>query len=393
MNFQPTEEQSKLVESVSDFVDRGLDDAAETSGGPGSDRWRACADFGILGLPFATEYGGLGEDALTTVLALERLGRDCRDLGLIFAMNAQMWGVQAPLARFGSEEHKARFLAPLVDGSVVGAHCMTEPGSGSDAFALRTRAERDGDRYLLNGRKTYVTNAPAADVFLVFATVDPERGFFGVTAFVVERSADGLSVSDPIEKMGLASAPMADVVLEDCAVPVGNRIGEEGNGAAIFRHSMKWERCCILASHAGSMQRQIDASVEHARSREQFGRAIASFQSVSHRIVDMKVRLEAGRLLLYRAAQRLSGGRGAEADAAMAKLVLSESAVETALDAIQTHGGYGYCTEAGLERELRDAVGARIYSGTSDLQREVIAESLGLGGRAPGPRPDRPDGR
>lgn len=381
MDFAWSDEQLRLKDSIVTFAQKALNDglmARDQAGELSPDLWTKCAKFGIQGLAVPAEFGGQGLDALTTVLALEGLGYGCRDNGLIFALNAQMWGVQAPILRFGSSVQKRTYLPKLVSGEWIGAHGMSEPGSGSDAFSLSTRAEPQGDEYVLNGRKTFVSNAVAAQLFLVFATVDRSRGFMGLTAFVVPRGTPGLSVDAPISKMGLKTAPMADVVLEDCRVPAAQRLAEEGNGATIFKHSMGWERNCILASALGTMQRQLETCVRYATTRRQFGRPIASFQAVSHRIVDMKVLLDAARLLVQRAAWLRDRGEQADAESAIAKLYVSESFVQSSLAAIQLHGGYGYSTEFEVERDLRDALASRIYSGTSEMQKEIIARSLGL---------------
>jgi L-prolyl-PCP dehydrogenase len=391
VNFSWSEEQLELVQAFEGFAasELGKDlEERDKSSTFSMEEWKKCADFGVLGLCVPEEYGGAGQDPLTAVLALEALGYGCADTGLVFALNAQMWAVQTPLLRFGSDEQKERYLPALVGGDLIGAHAMTEPGTGSDAFALTTSAVKsDAGDYFLSGQKTFVSNGPVADLFLVFATLGRQRGFFGITAFLVDRADEGATVGNAISKMGLRTSPMSELFLDECRVPEERRLGGEGNGAAIFNHSMNWERCCILAGHVGAMRRQVEACVRHANEREQFGKPISSYQSVSHRIVDMHVRLEAARLLLYKGAWSLTHETNARRDAAMAKLYLSEAAVQSSLDALQLHGGYGYCTEYGFEREVRDALGARIYSGTSALQREVIAESIGLGkrsGRAPG---------
>jgi alkylation response protein AidB-like acyl-CoA dehydrogenase len=256
---------------------------------------------------------------------------------------------------------------------------MTEPDSGSDAFALATSARAEGDAYVLSGCKTFVTNAPIADVFVLFARVGKTQGLFGVTAFLVERSSAGLQVGKPIEKMGLRTSPMAEVVLEGCRVPAGNRLGGEGDGARIFALAMAWERACLLAAAVGAMRRQLDACIAYARTRRQFGSPIAKFQSVANRIVDMQLRLATSRLLLHRVARMSQDDAdGLQLEAATAKLHISESWVASCLDAIQIHGGYGYATESEIERELRDAVASRLYSGTSEIQRNIIADALGL---------------
>jgi alkylation response protein AidB-like acyl-CoA dehydrogenase len=255
---------------------------------------------------------------------------------------------------------------------------MSEPDSGSDAFAMRTRALRRGANYVLDGSKTFVTNAPEADLFLVFATVDHTKGMWGVTAFLIERGTPGLSVGKKIDKMGLTTSPMAEVFLDGCEVSPTQLLGREGQGAAIFNHSMAWERSSILATTVGAMERELEQCIEYARRRTQFGKPIGSFQLVAARIADMKVRLETARALLYRAAWAQTTQRDSTLESAMAKLFISEAAVQTALDAIQVHGGYGYMREYEVERDLRDAVGGRLYSGTSEIQRMIIARQLGL---------------
>ena len=282
-----------------------------------------------------------------------------------------------PVLSFGSDEQKAALIPPLIDGRFVGAHGMSEPGSGSDAFALATRAVRDGDEYVLTGTKTFVSNAPVADIFLVFATVAPERGMWGITAFLIEQGTAGLSVTTPFRKLGLHGSPMSEVVLDECRVPAAARLGAEGQGGRIFTHSMAWERACILASQVGRMARQLDDALAYTGERRQFGRPVRDFQLVAARLADMKVRLEAARLLLYRAAWQHEQGEDARLEAEIAKLFVSEAAVQSALDAIQVHGGYGYMEEYGVEADLRDAVGGTLYSGTSEIQRMMIARHLG----------------
>jgi alkylation response protein AidB-like acyl-CoA dehydrogenase len=289
-----------------------------------------------------------------------------------------MWACETPIVHFGTEEQKSRYLPGLADGSLLGAHGMSEPGSGSDAFALATTAARTGSGYVLNGTKTFVTNAPEADLHVLFATIDRALGFAGITAFLVEKGTPGLSVGRPLSKMGLRTSPMSEVVLEDCEVPDAAVLGEPGGGMAVFNTSMLWERSCILSSAVGAMERQLEQAIAYARERRQFGEPIGSFQAVSHRLVDMKLRLETARLLLYRLAWLLDSGRSATLDSALVKLHLSDSYVRSSLDALQVLGGYGYMTEYELEREVRDAIGSRLYSGTSEIQYNIAARSMGL---------------
>jgi hypothetical protein len=382
MNFSLSEEQLRLREEIVRFARSELNEDVQLRDQEGSFRieeWKKCAAMGIQGLAIPQEFGGSGADPLAIIVAMEALGYGCTDNGLIFSLNAQMWSCETPIVRFGTEEQKRRYLPGLSDGSLIGVQAMSEPDSGSDAFSLTTKAEgRDGG-FVLTGTKTFITNAPVADVFVVFATTDPDSGFAGLSAFLAERDSVGLSVGRPFRKMGVRTSPMAEVVLDGCFIPMGNVLGPLGGGMAIFHHSMVWERSCILASAIGTMERQVERCIAYARERRQFGVPIGKFQAVSHRIVDMKVRLETARLLLYRQGWLMEdGGRPSPLDAAMVKLYVSESFVQSSLDALQVHGGYGYMTEYELERDVRDAIGSRIYSGTSDMQRNVIAQLLGL---------------
>jgi L-prolyl-PCP dehydrogenase len=381
MEFAWTPDQMRLRDAVLEFAHRALQDDVvrrDRVGEFSRELWTLCAEFGIQGLPFPETYGGRGCDVVTTVLAMEALGYACRDSGLLFGIGAQMWSVQMPILRFGTEEQRRRYLPRLCGGTIIGAHGMTEADSGSDAFSLGTTAELRGDRYVLNGAKTFVSNAPVADVFVVFATVDRRKGVLGLTSLLVDRDTPGFRVSRPIEKMGLTTSPMAELVFEDCEIPVENRLGREGRGAAIFDDSMEWERSCILAPFVGTLQRQLETSVRYAKERRQFGKRIGDFQAVSGRLVQMKARLEVGRLLLYRAAWTKQEGLPAAGEAALAKLYLGEACLQSSLDAVQIHGGYGFTREYELERTVRDSVGGRLYSGTSEMQAAIIARTLGL---------------
>lgn len=381
MEFSLSAEQEELKAAAVAFARRELDkDLAkrEEAGEFSLDAWRACAKFGIQGLPVPAELGGGGADILTTVLVMEGLGYGCHDNGLIFSLNAQLWSLELPLVKFGTPAQRQAYLPGLVAGDLIGVHAMTEPGSGSDAFSMRTRAERRGDDYVLSGTKLYITNAPVADVVLVFAAHPGRPKMAGVSAFLVEKGTPGFTVTRALDKMGLRTSPMGEVVLDGCRVPAGSRLGPEGAGTAVFSSSMAWERSCILASALGAMQRQLEECTDYARARRQFGQPIGKFQAVSNKVADMYLRLEAARLLVYQAAWLGQQGRPAMAEAAAAKLFTSEAWVASSLDAIQLHGAYGYMKEAGIERDLRDAVAGTIYSGTSEIQRVILARMLGL---------------
>jgi alkylation response protein AidB-like acyl-CoA dehydrogenase len=381
MHFDLNEDQQAMRAEIIAFARNELNEdmiARDKEGRFSRDAWKKCAEFGVLGFPFPSEFGGSDGDIVTTTMMMEALGYGSKDAGLLFSINAQMWSVMMPILRFGNDEQKRRYLPSLCNGEMVGAHGMSEPDSGSDAFNMRATARKEGDNYVINGVKTWCTNAPVADTFIVFANTDKVGGFMGVTAFIIDIDTPGLRVSKEISKMGLKTSPMGEVILEDCVVPLSARLGKERQGAKIFNDSMEWERACILGSNLGAMQRQLEVCVQYANDRQQFRKPISQFQSVSNKIVDMKVRLETSRWLLYKVAWAKQNSQDATMDAAIAKLYLSEAWVQSCLDAIQIHGGYGYTTEYELERDLRDAVGGKLYSGTSEIQRNIIARALGL---------------
>jgi alkylation response protein AidB-like acyl-CoA dehydrogenase len=323
--------------------------------------------------------GGAGLDPLTTAIALEAFGYGCADNGLVFSVAAHLLSCVVPLWKFGAPEQQARWLPGLCDGTWIGVHAMTEPESGSDSFAMRTRAVKDGDGWRITGTKTFISNGPEADVVIVFALTDPARGFHGgVTGFLVEKGTPGFTASRKIEKMGLRTSPFGALSFDEVWVPDAAVVGQVGGGSAIFIHAMDWERICLFAAHVGQMERLLERGVQYARTRQQFGKAIGKFQGVAHKLADFKVRLECARLLTYRAASKLEKTRGVAFDAAMTKLFVSESLVQGALDVLQVFAGYGYATDYEIEREVRDALGSRIYSGTSDMQRNTIAAWMGL---------------
>ncbi|RFU39910.1 acyl-CoA dehydrogenase [Actinomadura logoneensis] len=343
--------------------------------------WLACAERGLFGLMLPPEYGGAGRGAVDHVRAMEGLGRGCRDNGLMMAIGAHVLAAEVPIWKFGDERQRRAYLPGLAAGRLIGANAMTEPGSGSDASSLATTADRDGGFYRLTGRKLYVTNAPVADLFVVYATVGRHLGFTGVTAFLVERADVGVSVKEQAGKMGLRTARWGEIELDGCRIPASRRLGAERQGGAVFAQTMAWERSLLLAPWLGVMEREIEACVRHCRRRRQFGRHIGHFQSVSNRLVDMRVRWELARMLLYRAAAELDrDGRAPTATIfpEAGKLYVSETAVEVFTGLTQLYGALGYSSEGDTERHLRDAVGMTISSGTSDMQRVVIAGKLGI---------------
>jgi alkylation response protein AidB-like acyl-CoA dehydrogenase len=342
------------------------------------DGWRSCGVLGVQGMPFSEEYGGQGASVLDSTLAMEGLGYGSSDGGLLFSLNAHMWAGTTPIDRFGTPEQKQRWLSGLCDGTIVSGQAITEPDSGSDAYSLSATLRADGPNFVLDGSKTFITNAPIADIVVVFASVDRSKGWAGLCAIVVEKDTPGMEIEPSYEKMGLRTSPMSGLRFDGCVVPADNLIGKVGSGMVIFNHSIEWERSLILASAIGTMERILEECISYANDRSQFGTSIGKFQSVSHRIADMKVRLETARMLLYRTSWLRDQGKATAMDASMVKYYVSEAYVQSCLDAVQIHGGSGYMKETGAERELRDALASRIYSGTSDIQKNLIARNLGL---------------
>jgi alkylation response protein AidB-like acyl-CoA dehydrogenase len=381
MDFSLTSEQTDRQRRIREWAERSLNDGLEARDRTRTfnrEGWRASAQFGLPGLTVPSNYGGAELDPVATMAALEALGRGSSDNGFSFALNAHLWGCVNPLATFGTEEQKGSYLPRLANGEWIGALGATEREAGSDIFSLKTRATRRDDAYVLAGGKMLITNAPVADVHIVLATVDPQRGAFGLTAFIVERGTPGLRVSEPIDKMGLSTAQMGELTLDDCVVPARNRLGAEGAGLALFNHTMEWERGFIMSFAVGAMERQLESCVAYARERKQFGQPIAQFQALADRLVDMRVRWETSRLLLYRFAWLKSQQRAAPAEAAMTKLALSEAWVRSCEDAMRIYGGHGFLTRTGVERELRDALGSLSFSGTAEMQRRVMARLMEL---------------
>ncbi|MEM7801668.1 MAG: acyl-CoA dehydrogenase family protein [Chloroflexota bacterium] len=381
MEFSWTEEQLALKQSVIEFAQRELNQnvaAKDLECRFPAAEWQKCAEFGIQGLGIPEAYGGQGHDLLTTMFAMEGLGYGCRDNGLTFALNAEFVSTAAAILKVGNETQKQTYLRGICSGEMIGAYAMTEPTSGSDAFSLKTLARETEGGYLLTGHKILLTFGPVADFAIVFATVDPSLGHWGISSFLVDKSSPGFKVTETQPKMGLRTTPIGELILEDCFVPADNMLGEEGAGAAIFTISQEWERAMILSSQLGIMEYQLETAIAYAQERQQFGQSIGKFQAVSHRITEMKMRLDIAKMLAYRAAWLIDQGLPATTEASMANIYMSESFVANSLDAVMVHGGRGYLSSHEIERDLRDAVGGPVYGGTSDIQRNIIAKELGL---------------
>jgi len=381
MDWMLNGDQKKLLQSTKEFALEELQGDLQVRDRESSfnrANWEKCAQRGVLGSNVGAEWGGQGQGALETVLMMEGVGYGSRDNGLTLALGGQIWSIQDPIEIFGSTEQKQKYLPKLVSGEWLGADGITEETSGSDALSLQTRADKVEGGYLLNGRKAYIGMAPESDVVLVLAKTNPELGSWGISVFVVERGTKGFSQSEPRVKMGTRTSPLGDLIFENCFVADEQRLGEEGVGMSLFSRSIIWERAFIHAGHLGAMERTIEACIEYAKNRIQFGQPIGSFQAVSHRIAEMKVRQETSRLLLYQIAKQKDLGEVDEMACSIAKLHMAESLLTSSMDAIRVHGARGYLEDFGIERELRDHAGGVIYAGTSDIQKNIIAKLLGI---------------
>lgn len=315
---------------------------------------------------------------MSTARAAEAFGRGCPDMGLVFAALAHLLAGAMPIAQHGTEDLRARLLPGLCSGERIAANAITEREAGSDVTALAARAHPADGGYVLSGEKSFVSNGPVADVFIVYAVTDPALGHFGVSAFAVERGTPGLTVGEPFAKLALQSCPAGTLRMDECPVPASHLLGAAGQGAAVFQSSMSWERTCLFAAYLGRTERLLDRCVEHARKRRQFGRPIGSNQAVSHALARMRLRLEAARLLLWQACWRLDRGEPAVLEVAMVKLAVSEVAVDAALETLHVLASAAVRSDGGVEQDIRDCLPATIFSGTSEMQLEQIAAEMGL---------------
>ncbi|MGK0388998.1 MAG: alkylation response protein AidB-like acyl-CoA dehydrogenase [Maribacter sp.] len=383
MDFSWPEEyvdyKKKVIQFAKDELNGSTEERDEAQEFP-HDLWKKCAGFGIHGLAVPKAYGGTLEEVnfMRAMLAMEGFGIGCDDNGLAFALNAQMWTVQTPILHFGNEAQKQKYLPKMVKGEIIGSHALTEPDAGSDIFSMQMTAKKVEDGYILNGKKHLITLAPICDFTLVLAKTNPKLGKWGVSAFLVDKGSAGFTSSPKMNKMGMRSIPIGELEFKDCQISHDALLGSEGLGFSILNHSLEYDRCCILASQLGAMERQMEYAIAYAKKRIQSKQTISKFQSVSNRIVDMKLRLETSRLLLYKTAWLKQNGNLAMMEAAMLKLHLSESFVTSSLDVMRTYGGRSYLSEYGVERDMRDSIGGILYAGTSDIQRNIIASLLGL---------------
>ncbi len=377
MDFQLDDEQRAFQQRVRELAKRELAPraaAADREARFPPENLRALAEAGLLALAVPEAYGGQGRGALDYALAMEEIAAACAATSVLVSVHNSL--VADPIVRWGSEEQRARYLPGMARGEPVGAFCLTEPGSGSDAASLRTRARRDGDGYRLSGQKCFITNSGIAGLYLVFATLDPTARARGITAFLVERDAPGFTIGAYEHKLGIRGSPTAQLFFEDCYVPAAQRLGDEGQGWRVAMSTLDSGRIGIGAQAVGVARAAYESALGYTRQRHQFGQAIADFQGVRWILADMSVRVEAARLLVQRAAGLKDAGQPVTQASAAAKLYAAETAMWVATKAVQLHGGAGYLLDAPVQRYFRDAKITEIYEGTSEIQRLIIAEQI-----------------
>lgn len=370
MNFELTKEQKQLRREIISFAKEKLNDEKYLEV-YSPEMFQAVADFGLLGITVGEEYGGLAESYLTAAVAFEALGYACENNGFVFTVNNHIWVCQNLIYLYGSEELKKKYMEDMVTGKKIGAIAITEADSGSDALSMRTTAKEEGDHYILNGRKMFISNGPIADVFVVYAVTESEP-YKKYTAFVVDKTCEGLKVGKDIEKMGLGACPTSELVFDNCKVPKENILGAYNNASIIMTQALEWERLYEFVPHIGAMQRVMERCIEQVKMRKQFGKSIGENQAVSHKIADMKSSIEMAKLMMYKIAWMKDMKKSAFLETSIFKLFVSEAYIRTCREAVQIFGAYGYCTEYKLERELRDALACSIYSGTNEMQRNTI---------------------
>ena len=377
MDFSLSEEQIMLRESTRDYARERLAplaQEAEEQGYTHEEVIKELADLGYFGVCTPPEYGGAGFDSLCLVLAIEEISKVDASIGVMLSVTNSL--TQGALIRFGNEDQKKTYLPALASGEKIGAFCLTEANAGSDASAVKTSARREGDMYVLNGTKTFVTNGSIADVFIVIAVTDADAGKNGISVFIVEKGAKGLSVGKKENKMGLRASATTEIVFDGCEVPATNLLGQEGDGLRIAYTLLADSRIGIAAQALGIAEGAFDESVEYANVRVQFGHPISKFEAIQFMLADMRTDIEAARLLTYRAAVLKDSGADVLNEASMAKLFASEASFRCVHKATQIHGGYGYIKEYAVERMYRDQRVTEIYEGTSEVQRKIIANAI-----------------
>ena len=330
--------------------------------------------LGFMGIPMPKEFGGQGCDTLTYAMCVEELSKVCGTTGVIVSAHTSLCA--EPIRKWGTKEQKEKYLVPLASGQKVGAFGLTEPGAGTDASGQQTKAVLDGDHYVLNGSKIFITNGGAADIYVVFAMTDKSKGNHGISAFIVEKEFPGFSIGTKEKKMGIRGSATTELIFQDCIVPKENLLGKEGQGFVVAMTTLDGGRIGIASQALGLAQGALDNTIAYVKERKQFGRALAKFQNTQFQLADMHTKVEAARCLVYKAALAKDTQKRYSLEAAMAKLYAAEVAMEVTTKAVQLHGGYGYTREYDVERMMRDAKITEIYEGTSEVQRMVISSNI-----------------
>ncbi|WP_060681213.1 acyl-CoA dehydrogenase [Virgibacillus halodenitrificans] len=377
MDFQLTDEQEMLRKMVRDFATKEVEPtAAERDEEERFDReiFDKMGELGLTGIPWPEEYGGIGADYVSYVIAVEELSRVCASTGV--TLSAHLSLASWPIFKYGNEEQKKTFLYRLATGEALGAYALSEPGAGSDVVSMKTTAKDDGDHYILNGSKVWITNGGVADIYIVFAKTDADAKHKGISAYIVEKGTEGFTFGKKEKKLGIRSSPTTELIFENCRIPKENMLGTEGEGFKIAMTTLDGGRNGIAAQALGIAQGALDAAVDYSKEREQFGKPIATNQGISFKLADMATDVEASRLLTYQAAWLESQGLPYGKASAMSKLFAGDAAMRTTVEAVQVFGGYGYTKDYPVERYMRDAKITQIYEGTNEIQRLVIGRML-----------------
>ncbi|WP_124728535.1 acyl-CoA dehydrogenase [Staphylospora marina] len=377
MHFRFTEEQEMMRKMVRDFARAEI--APHVEAMDEEDRFprevvNKMAELGLMGIPVPEEWGGAGADFISYILALEEISRVSATVGVILAVHTSVGTM--PILRYGTDEQKKKYVTRLASGEYLGAFALTEPQAGSDASALRTTARKEGDKYILNGSKVFITNAGEADTYVTFAVTDPEKGPKGISAFIVEKDTPGFRVGKKEKKMGLGGSNTCELIFEEAEVPAENLLGREGQGYEIALSNLAGGRIGIGAQALGIATAAYEHALAYAKERKQFGKPLSKIQAIQFKLADMATRIEAARLLIYRAADLRQQGHNCKLEASMAKMFASDTAMQVTTEAVQIFGGYGYTREYPVERLFRDAKITQIYEGTNEIQRIVISNEL-----------------
>jgi butyryl-CoA dehydrogenase len=377
MDFKLTREQELVKQMVSEFVENEVKPlAAEIDANEEFpvENVKKMGRYGMMGISFPQEYGGANGDYLSYIIAVEELGKACATTSVILSAHSSLccW----PIFNFGTEEQKNEYLPGLLKGEKVGAFGLTEPNAGTDAAGQQTTAKLEGDYYILNGSKVFITNGGHADVFVIFAMTDRSKGIKGISAFIVEKKFEGFEIGKKEEKMGIRGSSTTELIFKDCKIPKGNLLGKEGKGFSIAMATLDGGRIGIAAQALGIAEGALEEAVKYMKERKQFGKPLSSFQGLQWYMAEMATKVEAAKLLVYKAAMKKEKGEAYSMDAAMAKLFASETAMEVTTKVVQIFGGYGYTRDYPVERMMRDAKITEIYEGTSEVQKMVIAANI-----------------